>query len=48
MLGGKLIDAPPLCELPAFRRLHLDEVDPIKLVEEARREISEIVSLLDA
>ena len=46
MLGGKQIEAPPLCELPAFRRLHLDEVDPIKLVEEARREISEIVSLL--
>lgn len=48
MLGGKQIDAPPLSELPAFRRLHLDEVDPIELIEEARQEINEIVSLLAA
>lgn len=48
MLGGKQIDAPPLSELPAFRRLHLAEIDPIKLIEEARQEISEIVSLLAA
>jgi len=47
MLGGKKIDAPPLSELPAFRRLHLDEIDPIKLIEEARQEISEIISLLE-
>jgi len=46
LLGGKQIDAPPLSELPAFRRLHLDAVDPIKLVEDARQEINEIVSLL--
>jgi len=46
MLGGKQLDAPPLSELTAFRRLHLDEVDPIKLIEEARQEINEIVSLL--
>jgi hypothetical protein len=46
MLGGKIFDAPPLRELPAFRRLHLDEIDPIKLIEEARQEISEIISLL--
>jgi len=46
MLGGKQIDAPPLSELTAFRRLHLDEVDPIKLIEEARQEINEIVGLL--
>jgi HD-like signal output (HDOD) protein len=48
MLGGKTIDAPPLSELPAFKRLHLDEVDPVKLIEEARQEISEIVTLLAA
>jgi HD-like signal output (HDOD) protein len=48
MLGGKQIVAPPLSELPAFRRLHLDEIDPIELIEEARQEINEIVSLLAA
>ncbi|MEN8761938.1 MAG: HDOD domain-containing protein [Thiogranum sp.] len=48
MLGGKPIHAPPLSTLPAFRRLHLEEVDPIKLIEEARQEINEIVSLLAA
>ena len=48
LLGGEKIDAPAMSELRAFRRLHLDEIDPIKLVEEARQEISEIVSLLGA
>jgi HD-like signal output (HDOD) protein len=47
MLGGKKIDAPAMSELPAFRRLHLDEIDPIQLIEEARQEISEIISLLE-
>jgi putative nucleotidyltransferase with HDIG domain len=46
LLGGEKIDAPAMSELPAFRRLHLDEIDPIKLVEEARQEISEIISIL--
>ena len=48
MVGGAKIDGPPLIELPAFKRLHLDEIDPVKVVEEARQEISEIVSLLAA
>jgi len=48
MLGGKQIDAPPMSELPSFRRLHLDEIDPINLIEEARQEISEIIGLLAA
>jgi len=46
LLGGKKIDAPAMSDLPAFRRLHLDEIDPIKLIEEARQEISEIISIL--
>jgi HD-like signal output (HDOD) protein len=48
MVGGSNADGPPLNELPAFTRLHLEEIDPIKVVEEARQEISEIVSLLAA
>ena len=46
LLGGKKIDAPTLSELPAFGRLHLDDIDPIKLIEQARQEISEIISIL--
>jgi hypothetical protein len=34
--------------LPAFRRLQLDEIDPLKLIEDARQEISEIISVLAA
>ena len=48
MVGGASVDGPSLAELPAFRRLRLEEVDPVKVVEEARHEISEIVSLLAA
>jgi len=48
LIGGSKIEGPPLTELPAFKRLHLDEIDPVKIVEEARQEISEIVSLLAA
>jgi len=48
LIGGSKIEGPPLTELPAFKRLHLDEIDPVKIVEDARQEISEIVSLLAA
>jgi HD-like signal output (HDOD) protein len=46
MLGGRKVEAPPMNELPAFRRLHLEEIDPVMLIEQSRQEISEIVSLL--
>jgi HD-like signal output (HDOD) protein len=46
LLGGSKVDAPPLIELPAFKRLPMGDVDPVELVEEARQEIGEIVSLL--
>ncbi len=48
MVGGSKVDAPPLNELPAFKRLPMDEIDPVKLIEDAREEIAEIVSLLSA
>jgi HD-like signal output (HDOD) protein len=48
LLGGEKIDAPAMSDVPAFRRLQLEEIDPIKLIEEARQEISEIISLLAA
>lgn len=48
LLGGSKIDAPVMSDLPAFRRLKLDEIDPIELIEDARQEISEIVSVLAA
>lgn len=46
LVGGSKADAPPLVELPAFRRLPMNEIDPVKLVEDAREEIGEIVGLL--
>lgn len=48
MVGGSEVDAPPLIELAAFKRLDLGSIDPVKLVEDARQEIAEIVSLLSA
>jgi HD-like signal output (HDOD) protein len=48
MVGGSKVDAPPLIELAAFKRLDLGEIDPVKLVENARQEIGEIISLLAA
>jgi len=48
MVGGNKIDAPPMTELAAFKRLDLGDIDPVKLVENARQEIAEIVSLLAA
>lgn len=46
LVGGSRVEAPPLNELPAFGRLPMDDVDPVKLVEDAREEIGEIVGLL--
>jgi HD-like signal output (HDOD) protein len=49
LLGGQKINAAPaMSGLPAFRRLQLDEIDPVKLIEDARQEISEIISALAA
>ena len=48
MVGGSKVDAPALIDLPAFKRLPMGEVDPVKLIEDAREEIAEIVSLLSA
>jgi HD-like signal output (HDOD) protein len=49
VVGGKApVGAPPLQQLPAFHRVPLDQIDPLQLVEEARKEIQEIVSLLAA
>jgi len=46
LVGGSKVDAPPLNELPAFKRLPMDGIDPVQLVEDAREEIGEIVGLL--
>lgn len=48
MVGGSKVNAPPLVELAAFKRLDLGAVDPVELVENARQEIGEIVGLLTA
>lgn len=46
LVGGNIIDAPPMNELPAFMRLHLAEIDPVAVILETRDEIHEIVNLL--
>ena len=46
MVGGRKVEAPPMSELPAFRRLHLGAIDPVTVIQQSRQEISEIVSLL--
>jgi HD-like signal output (HDOD) protein len=44
--GRKPASAPPMSEVPAFVRLDMQRIDPIKLVLQAQQEISEIISLL--
>jgi HD-like signal output (HDOD) protein len=46
LVGGHKQDAPPLNELPAFTRLHLNTIDPVAVIHEARNEILEIVNML--
>ncbi|MBI1423020.1 MAG: HDOD domain-containing protein [Gammaproteobacteria bacterium] len=46
LVGGQKQDAPPMNELPAFKRLSLESVDPVGLIHEAREEIQEVVSAL--
>ena len=49
MLGGEALDVPSLSDLPAFRRLGLDKIDPlegIKILQESKREIHDTVHLL--
>jgi HD-like signal output (HDOD) protein len=45
LFGGNKLDAPEMSELPAFARLHLQAIDPVAVIHEARDEIHEIVSL---
>lgn len=46
LVGGNNVEAPPLVQLPAFRRLQLQGIDPLELIQEARAEIHEIIRLL--
>jgi HD-like signal output (HDOD) protein len=46
LVGGVSLDAPPMSEIAAFKRLRLDTVDPVSIINEARDEIHEIVNLL--
>ena len=46
LVGGYRQEAPPLNALPAFARLHLEAIDPVSVIHEARDEIHELVNLL--
>jgi len=49
LIGGtKPAGAPPISELPAFARLDLQHIDPVRLVMQAQQEIREIIGLLAA
>lgn len=48
LIGGSNEDAPPMNELPAFRRLQLEGIDPVRVIQNAHDEIYEIVNLLTA
>ena len=47
MIGGRRMQAPPLKELPAFERLHLEGLNPALIVAQAKQEMSEVIHLLD-
>lgn len=44
--GQKITASLPMNELPAFRRLGLADIDPVGIIQNARTEINEIMSLL--
>ena len=48
MIGGSKIAAPPISELPAFKRLGMESIDPQRIIKEAKQEIHEIIDLLMA
>jgi len=47
MIGGRKLDAPALTELPAFERLDLGGVNPMLIVAQAKREMSEVIHMLE-
>jgi putative nucleotidyltransferase with HDIG domain len=46
MIGGRKLDAPPLAELPAFKRLDLGETNPMLIVAQAKQEMQEVIHIL--
>lgn len=46
LTGGHRISAPDIRDLPAFERLRLHDIDPDRVIEDARREIDAMISLL--
>lgn len=47
MFGGAHIDAPPMTDLPAYKRLKLGEINPKLIVAQAKQEMSELIHLLE-
>lgn len=47
MIGGRKLDAPPLSQLPAFERLHMDNINPMLIVAQTKQEMSEVIHLLE-
>jgi len=47
MIGGNKLNAPALSELAAFKRLNIMELNPVKIISQAKEEMSEIINLLE-
>ena len=48
MVGGRKLEAPPISELPAVKRLGLESVDLESIIQEAKHDIHEIVNILSS
>ena len=48
MVGGRKMMAPSMSDIPAFKRLGLDNIDPQSIIKEAKYEIHEILDLLSS
>lgn len=46
IIGGKTMTSPAISEIPAFRRLGMDSIDPQTIIKDAKHEIHEIIDIL--
>ncbi|MFK5913424.1 MAG: HDOD domain-containing protein [Woeseiaceae bacterium] len=47
MIGSKIVGAPTMDDLPAFKRLGLEDMNPKLIVAQAKQEINEVIHLLE-
>lgn len=47
LLGGIKLDAPLLADLPAFKRLNINKINPMHVITMAKQEMREVIHLLE-